>query len=97
MFKFITPWMFKKDSRIVARTILFFVFFKNQKHRNNKALVRHEMAHIYQQLELLFFFHWLLYLYFHLSRGYEYNPFELAADDYQDTGEYHLYEWVKYV
>ena len=97
MFKFITPWMFKKDSKYIAKAFFLFIFFKSQKHRNNKALVRHEMAHIYQQLELLFIFHWLLYLYFHVTRGYDHNPFEIAADEYQDTSIYKLFAWLKYV
>jgi hypothetical protein len=75
-----------------------------------QRLVRHEKIHFYQQLELFFFFHWMLYGAFYLiSRlngqghyiAYRYNPFELEAygNDLNESylQERKIFSWVRYV
>jgi hypothetical protein len=89
----------------------FFIFiWISQLEKNSQRLIRHESIHFYQQLELLFVFHWLLYGGFYLiSRlkgqghyiSYRYNPFELEAYS-NDLDETYLrrrkvFAWVAYV
>jgi len=67
----------------------FFIFILISKlEKDETRLIRHETIHFWQQAELLFIFHWLLYVIFYLiSRlkghshyiAYRYNPFELEA------------------
>ena len=76
----------------------FFVFIWISKQtRDEVRLVRHEKIHFFQQIELLFIFHWVLYGFFYLwsrSRGhghyiaYRYNPFELEAYSNEHDTEY---------
>lgn len=75
-----------------------------------ERLIRHERIHFFQQLELLFIFHWLLYAYFYIiSRlkghehyiAYRYNPFELEAYG-NDSDESYLrsrkaFAWTRYI
>jgi hypothetical protein len=89
----------------------FFIFiWISRLEKNAERLIRHESIHFYQQLELLFVFHWLLYgLFYAISRlkgqrhyiCYRYNPFEIEAYD-NDHSEHYLrsrraYSWVKYL
>ncbi len=79
----------------------FFIFIWISRLESNQArLIRHETIHFYQQLELLFIFHWMLYGFFYLiSRvkgnrhyiSYRYNPFELEAY-LNDSNEKYLEE-----
>ena len=72
--------------------------------------LRHETIHYHQQLELLFVFHWILYLVFHVkgmltekngAQAYRQNPFELEAYDNDDDIDYlasrGMYSWVSYL
>jgi hypothetical protein len=67
----------------------FFIFIWITREPNDQAqLVRHEKIHFWQQVEMLFVFHWLFYAFFYLLGrmngqchyiAYRYNPFELEA------------------
>ena len=71
------------------RGFSFFIFiWISRLEQNRERLVRHEMIHFAQQVELLFVFHWLFYAVFYLWArvrrkphyvAYRYNPFELEA------------------
>ena len=89
----------------------FFLFiWISRLEQNSERLIRHETIHFYQQVELLFVFHWLLYgLFYTISRikgqrhyiGYRYNPFEIEAYD-NDTNKEYLktrrpYAWLSHV
>jgi hypothetical protein len=88
----------------------FFVFIWISDLESDRArLIRHERIHFYQQLGLLFVFHWLLYCIFYLVLrikgqrhyiAYRYNPFEQEAyendDDPSYAGRRRLFQWVKY-
>ena len=89
----------------------FFIFIWISRLEKNPAqLIRHEKIHFYQQLELLFVGHWLLYGIFYLiSRykrhghyiAYRNNPFEREAymnDPQEDyLAKRKRYAWVEYV
>lgn len=76
----------------------FFIFiFIWKPTRDEERLVRHEKIHFLQQVEMLFVFHWLLYLSFYLvsrARGYghyaayRHNPFEIEAYDNEHHTDY---------
>ncbi|MEO5599688.1 MAG: hypothetical protein ABIR06_02050 [Cyclobacteriaceae bacterium] len=67
----------------------FFIFIWITRQPSDETqLVRHEKIHFWQQVEMLFVFHWILYALFYLlgrMKGqchyiaYRYNPFELEA------------------
>jgi hypothetical protein len=87
----------------------FFVFIWIWKLTKDEArLVRHEKIHFLQQVEMLFVFHWLLYLFFYFlsrSRGhnhysaYRHNPFEIEAYDNEHDLNYltsrKTFAWVR--
>jgi hypothetical protein len=89
----------------------FFLFiWISDVEKDKPRLIRHEKIHFYQQLELLFIFHWALYgLFYVISRfkrqqhyiAYRYNPFELEAYHNDPQVDYHrrrrLFGWVKYL
>lgn len=89
----------------------FFIFIWIYRQEQDIArLIRHEKIHFYQQLELLFVGHWLLYGYFYLiSRykrhrhyiAYRYNPFEIEAYDHERQENYLAerkpFSWIKYI
>jgi hypothetical protein len=77
--------------------------------KKDPSLVRHEKIHFYQQVELLFFFHWLLYSMFYVAarlaghnheRAYRANPFEQEAYQQENNLNYlrdrKVYSWVRY-
>lgn len=75
----------------------FFVFIWITREANDQTqLIRHEKIHFWQQVEMLFIFHWLFYAFFYLVGrmngqchyiAYRYNPFEIEAfDNDPDTG-----------
>lgn len=86
-----------------------FIWITRQPH-DQTQLVRHEKIHFWQQVEMLFIFHWLLYVFFYLLGrmggqchyiAYRYNPFELEAFS-NDRDENYLrkrrpFAWVRYV
>ena len=67
----------------------FFIFIWIRREAEDQTqLVRHEKIHFWQQVEMLFIFHWILYgLFYLLGRlngqchyiAYRYNPFEIEA------------------
>jgi len=89
----------------------FFVFvWISRLEKDEVRLMRHELIHFRQQLEMLFVFHWLFYLAFYLiarAKGhchyiaYRHNPFELEAfGNDQDTGYLNkrkLFAWTDYL
>ena len=89
----------------------FFIFiWISRLEKNSTRLVRHEMIHFWQQVELLFVFHWLLYgLFYMVSRlkgqrhyiCYRYNPFELEAYGNDSNEQYlkerKLFAWTRYI
>lgn len=89
----------------------FFIFIWISKlDKDERRLMRHETIHFWQQVEMLFIFHWLFYVAFYLvarAKGhchyvaYRYNPFELEAFS-NDPDELYLrkrkpFAWARYV
>lgn len=87
---------------------LFIFYWRNIK--DNAVLIRHERIHFYQQLELLFCFHWLLYgVFYAIARlrgathdyAYRNNPFEREAYTHEDDPVYinnrRPFAWVKFI
>ena len=89
----------------------FFIFIWITRQPSDETqLVRHEKIHFWQQVEMLFIFHWLLYGFFYLMGrangqchyiAYRYNPFELEAFTH-DPDEHYLrkrrpFAWIRYV
>ncbi len=83
-----------------------FVFCKEE---FPEKTLRHETIHYHQQLELLFIFHWILYLAYYFKglikeksgkTAYRQNPFELEAYDNDEDPDYlekrKLYAWLEY-
>jgi hypothetical protein len=89
----------------------FFVFiWLSRLDRDQVKLVRHETIHFWQQVEMLFIFHWLFYAIFYLiarAKGhchwiaYRYNPFELEAFSHEPDEDYlnkrKPFAWVNYI
>ncbi|MFZ6011593.1 MAG: hypothetical protein ACOYXT_14715 [Bacteroidota bacterium] len=89
----------------------FFIFiWISRLTKDEVRLVRHEKIHFWQQVEMLFVFHWFFYAFFYLisrSRGhghyvaYRYNPFELEAyANEPDTGylkKRRPFAWINYL
>ncbi|HEX5172012.1 MAG TPA: hypothetical protein VFW11_22695 [Cyclobacteriaceae bacterium] len=88
----------------------FFIFIWVSAHApDREEVINHEKIHFYQQLELLFIFHWMLYVSFYLyfrMRGFNHDnayrriPFEKEAYEHERTEKYllkrKLYYWLKY-
>jgi hypothetical protein len=76
----------------------FFIFIWIWRMTKDEArLVRHEKIHFLQQLEMLFIFHWILYVFFYVvsrSKGhghysaYRHNPFEIEAYNNEHDTDY---------
>jgi hypothetical protein len=89
----------------------FFIFVWISKHEKDEVrLMRHETIHFWQQVEMLFIFHWFFYLLFYLvarAKGhchyiaYRYNPFEIEAFNNDANVKYlqvrKPYAWVNYI
>ena len=89
----------------------FFIFIWIRKEPQDQAqLIRHEKIHFWQQVEMLFVFHWLLYGSFYLLGrlngqchyiAYRYNPFEIEAfsndPDMQYLRKRRPFAWKAYV
>lgn len=86
-----------------------FIWITRQPH-DQTQLVRHEKIHFWQQVEMLFVFHWLFYAFFYLVGrasgqchyiAYRYNPFELEAFTHDPEEDYlrkrRPFAWVRYV
>lgn len=64
------------------------------------SIAKHEEDHLKQQIELLLIGWLLLYLYFHLTRGYDKNPFELESEFWETKKErrkWFSYGWTKFI
>lgn len=90
-------------------SFFIFIWIMRQPH-DQRQLVRHEKIHFWQQVEMLFVFHWLLYALFYLLGrvsgqchyvAYRYNPFELEAFTHDREEDYlsrrKPFAWVRYV
>jgi hypothetical protein len=89
----------------------FFIFiFIWKEAREKEILINHELIHFYQQVEMLFVFHWLLYLLFYLiarvkgkdhDTAYYSIPFEKEAYTFEHDLHYirrrKLFAWVKFL
>lgn len=77
---------------------------------DQRQLVRHEKIHFWQQVEMLFLLHWVLYALFYLVGrmqgqchyvAYRYNPFEMEAYENDPDKEYlnkrKPFAWTRYV
>ena len=68
---------------------------------DNKRHMNHERIHIRQQVEMLVIPFYLLYIFWHITRGYKNNPFEIEAFDNDDNLDYlksrKLYSWTKHI
>ena len=89
-----------------ARAISFLCFIilrdnEDKESMSYKVLINHEKIHFEQQLEMMFVFNWLFYIVFHLTNGYDNNPFELEAYDHEDDLTYLAdrthYKWIEYI
>ena len=111
------PWVFENSKvpvwlskiapiEIDAVSILCFVFCRGALSKTSR---RHETIHYIQQLEMLFLFHWVVYLFYFLwgflknrsfVKAYEENPFEKEAYDNQRKPTYlskrSLWNWRNY-
>ena len=89
----------------------FFIFiWISRLEKDEVTLTRHEKIHFWQQVEMLFIFHWLFYAFFYLwarSKGhchyiaYRYNPFELEAFSNEHDEKYlekrKLFAWRPFI
>jgi hypothetical protein len=89
----------------------FFIFiWISRLEKDEVRLVRHEKIHFWQQVEMLFIFHWFIYGFFYLvarAKGhghyiaYRYNPFEIEAFNNEHDTEYlrarKPFAWMFYV
>jgi hypothetical protein len=89
----------------------FFIFiWISRLEKDETRLVRHEKIHFWQQVEMLFVFHWLIYGFFYLvarAKGhghyvaYRYNPFELEAFTHEYNVEYleqrKPFAWLQFI
>jgi hypothetical protein len=107
------PLIFRTKKRIFKyyTGFSFFIFIWVSIHEKDQPrLIRHERIHFHQQLELLFIFHWLLYVTFYsILRlkgqrhyiAYRFNPFELEAYENDNDLTYpekrKFFSWVKYL
>ncbi len=90
-------------------SFFIFIWITREPH-DQTQLIRHEKIHFWQQVELLFLFHWILYALFYLVGrlhgqchyiAYRYNPFEIEAFE-NDVNKNYLktrtpFAWVRYV
>lgn len=89
----------------------FFIFIWITREPSDQTkLVRHEKIHFWQQVEMLFVFHWLFYGLFYLMGrangqchyiAYRYNPFEIEAFNHDPDEQYletrRPFAWTRYV
>ena len=60
--------------------------------------IEHEKIHFKQQLELLLVGFWIMYGYYHLTRGYDLNPFEMEADFFEvEPDARKMFGWINFV
>jgi predicted membrane protein len=76
----------------------FFIFiWLSHKDKDHVRLIRHETIHFWQQVEMLFIFHWLFYAIFYIVArikghchyiAYRFNPFEIEAFNNESDTDY---------
>jgi hypothetical protein len=90
-------------------SFFIFIWITREPH-DQTSLIRHEKIHFWQQVEMLFIFHWLFYAFFYLVGrmngqchyiAYRYNPFEIEAFS-NDRDEKYLqkrrpFAWASFV
>jgi len=107
------PWIIATQSRILGQYdgLAFFVFiFYYRGIKARDMLINHERIHFWQQLELLFFAHWLLYLLFYVLyrfKGLNHNqaymaiPFEREAYQHEHDATYlkkrKAFAWLAFI
>jgi hypothetical protein len=77
---------------------------------DKKTIINHELIHFWQQVELLFVFHWLLYITFYVAgrlngknhdEAYMNIPFEKEAysfeKDYQYISHRNPFAWLQFI
>lgn len=103
-------WYFRitipdKDRGWIGAAYLWpFIFVEDQKNDGIDEELeieteKHERDHLKQQLELFLIGFWILYPYYHFTRGYENNPFELEATEWESKKEerpWFHYGWRKF-
>lgn len=94
------PWIISMPSRIFGQYdgFAFFIFiFIYRGIVAQEKLINHERIHFWQQLELLFLIHWLLYILFYLlyrikglnhTQAYMAIPFEREAYKHEHDATY---------
>src|SRR5688500_1050717 len=89
----------------------FFIFiWITRQPEDETQLVRHEKIHFWQQVEMLFIFHWICYGVFYLVGrlngqchyiAYRYNPFEIEAFNNDVHSDYlrkrRPFAWTRYI
>lgn len=89
----------------------FFIFiWITRQPEDETQLVRHEKIHFWQQVEMLFIFHWICYGVFYLVGrlngqchyiAYRYNPFEIEAFNNDVHADYltkrRPFAWTLYI
>lgn len=89
----------------------FFVFiWITRQSEDQTQLVRHEKIHFWQQVEMLFVFHWICYAFFYIVArlngqchyiAYRYNPFEIEAFENDMHADYlkkrRPFAWAGYI
>ncbi|MBL0744125.1 hypothetical protein [Chryseolinea lacunae] len=107
MFRIVAPFITGKHD---GMSFFVFIFVRNRATLKDHELINHETIHFYQQMELLFVFHWLLYVGFYVWKrlqgkphheAYRSIPFEEEAYAEDKNLKYIFerrpYAWVKYV
>jgi hypothetical protein len=90
-------------------SFFIFIWITRQPH-DQTQLVRHEKIHFWQQVEMLFIFHWFFYAFFYVFGringqchyvAYRYNPFEIEAFNHDPDVHYlekrKPFAWVRFV
>ncbi len=89
----------------------FFIFiFYWRGVTDKKTILNHELIHFWQQLELLFIFHWVLYIIFYLAgrlsgknhhTAYMNIPFEKEAYAFEKNYHYvskrKVFAWLRFI
>lgn len=82
-----------------AMAIYPFIFVRGSK--VSDKTINHENIHFKQQIELLIIFFWVIYLIFWILYGYNRNPFEREANNFEFDFKYlknrEAYSWLKYL
>jgi len=92
---------FRMDMKIGGLAILPFIFVPSHESRGDKVLINHEMIHLRQQLELLFFGFFIWYFIALYRKGYMGISFEKEAYSNQYNLNYinerKMFSWIKHM